>query len=327
MCTGIRLNAHNGAVVFARTLEFAQDIESSIILIPRNFTFQGTTPSGEPRGLRWQSKYAVVGANAASQIGVIDGVNEKGLAGGLFYFTDYAQYQEVPKEQAQNSIASWELLTLILTSCSRVDEVKKLVSSIYVSSAVFQGWGITPPLHAIVHDAQGNSVVIEYVQGKLMLYDNPLGVFTNAPPFDWHITNLNNYVNLGVFNVNEKQLNVFNLKATSQGSGMLGLPGDFSSASRFVRAVAYSQSVIDIKNEEDARNNAFHILNLFDIPRGSVRQMENGQVAYDYTQWTSASDLRNKKYYYRTYEDQQIRGVDLMQLQIDGSQVIIMPMK
>ena len=120
----------------------------------------------------------------------------------------------------------------------------------------------------IVHDASGKSLVIEYVGGKLNLYDDPLGVITNSPGFDWHMTNLRNYVNFSLDNHPPIQLGSVKLAPFGQGSGMLGMPGDFTPPSRFVRAVAFSQSVLEPKTGDEAVLTAFHILNNFDIPRG-----------------------------------------------------------
>jgi len=317
MCTGIRLIAKNGAVVYARTLEFARPIDSSIIFIPRSVSFIGTTSQKNMPGLSWKTKYAAVGANAANEIGIIDGVNEVGLAGGLFYLPDYAQYQEVSEAELKNSLAPWELMTWILTTCATVAEVKKRVTEIKVGNIVFNNWGIIPPIHAIIHDQQGNSVVIEYIEGTLHLHDNPLGVITNAPTFDWHMTNLKNYVMLSRLNATPRKIDGITLDPLGQGSGMLGMPGDFTPPSRFVRAVFLSQCVTQLKDEEETRATAFHILGLFDIPVGVVCMEQNGQMYCDYTQWTSAVDLRNKRYYFHTYADRTIRMVDLMKCNFD----------
>lgn len=325
-CTGVRIIAQNGAIVYGRTLEFGKDIESNIVIIPRNYSFTGTVPTEEQKGLSWKSKYAVVGANAFDVIQAIDGVNEKGLAGGLFYFSDYAGYQDVTEANYQNSIAPWELMTWILTNFSTVEEVREALPSIRISNTRFAPLGIVPPLHAIVHDATGESLVIEYVQGKLFLYDNKIGVITNAPTFDWHKTNLKNYIRLSARNVSNLQLQNLNLTPLGQGSGMLGLPGDFTSTSRFVRAVAFSQSVLSAKNEDEARSTIFHILNIFDIPRGVVYEQEQGQTVYDYTQWTSASDLRNSRYYFTTYDNSQQQMVDLMAMDLDAPEAKMVSM-
>lgn len=325
MCTGIKFIAENNAITYARTLEFGQNIDSKIVMIPRNYTFTSSAPSGH--GLQWKTAYAVVGANACNVLTVLDGVNEKGLAGGLFYFPGYAQYQAVTKEQESNSIAPWDLMTWLLTTCANVAQVKQLLPTIKVTNTLFGPWKMVPPVHAIVHDAQGNSLAIEYIDGNLHMHDNSLGTFTNAPSFDWHMTHLKNYINLSPLNIDNAQLGPIRLISTGQGSGMLGLPGDFTPPSRFIRAALLSQAAMNIRTEEDAIHGAFHLLNLFNIPIGSVREKTDNGVSCDYTQWTSAVDLHNKRYYFHTYENPQIQMIDLMRMNLDAPDPIIKEMK
>jgi len=329
MCTGIRLIAEDKSVIFGRTLEFGKDLESNIIMIPRNYEFQGTGPARKPDGLKWKSKYAAVGANAMGITQIIDGVNEAGLAGGLFYFPGYAQYQDVSGAQTSNSIASWELMTWILTNFADVNEVKNKLPEIFVSKVVFGPWNMVLPVHAVIHDSSGNSLVIEYLNGNLVMTNNPIGVFTNAPTFDWHLTNLNNYVGLSPVNIESPKIKNLDLAPLGQGSGWIGLPGDLTSPSRFIRAVAFSQSVIGLKTENEARDCAFHILNLFDIPLGIVRQKESSSniTQYEYTEWTSVSDLKNKRYYFCTYGNRNLRMIDLMKLNLDSKEPVIFEMQ
>lgn len=327
MCTGIRLIAQNGSVIYGRTLEFGKNLESNILIIPRNYSFTGTAPSGKPEGLQWKAKYAVTGANVSGVMHLVDGINEQGLAGGLFYFPGYAEYQEVSHDQISHSIAPWELITWILTNFSTIIELKEALSTIRVSKTMFGPWGIIPPVHAIVHDATGKSLVIEYIQGKCTLYDNELGVITNSPTFDWHTTNLQNYITLSAFNAPKLQLPGISLTPLGQGSGMLGLPGDFTSPSRFVRAVAFCLTVLTTKTEYETINAAFHLLNLFNIPIGVVREKENNHIHYDYTQWTSAIDLRNKRYYFHTYENRQLHIVDFMKMDLNAQAPLIIQMQ
>jgi len=181
-----------------------------------------------------------------------------------------------------------------------------------------------------VHDASGKSIVIEYVNGKLNIHDNPLGVMTNSPTFDWHMTNLRNYVNFSLVNVPPVQLGSVTLTGFGQGTGMLGLPGDFTPPSRFVRAVAFSQSVLPSATGNDAVLQAFHILNNFDIPKGAAREREkdeHGNIQADHTIWTSANDLKTKRFYFRTYENSQIRMVDLLKMNLDAKDIATISMK
>ena len=327
-CTGIRLVAADGTVVHARTLEFAVDLHSDVLVSPRGFERVGLTPDGKG-GLKWKAKYASVGANGVGLPVIIDGLNEAGLAAGLFYFPTTAGYQPYTPDDAAKTIAPWQLGSWILDNFASVDEVKANIGSIVVAATVLKQWGFSPPVHAIVHDASGKSIVIEYVGGKLNVYDNPLGVITNSPAFDWQMTNLRNYVNFSLDNHPPIQLGPVKLEPFGQGSGMLGMPGDFTPPSRFVRAVAFSQSVLEPKTGEDAVLTAFHVLNNFDIPKGSAREAEkdaHGNILADYTIWTAASDLRTKRYYFRTYDDSQIRMVDLMKADLDAKAIATFPM-
>lgn len=327
MCTGIRLIAKNGSVVYARTMEFGLDMESKILMIPRNYSLKGMAASRKTEGLTWKSKYAAIGANAFDEIEIIDGVNEAGLAGGLFYFPEYAEYQEVAQGQISDSIAPWQIMTWILTNFSSVQEVKEAIQKIKVSKTVFGPWKIVPPVHAIVHDKNGQSLVIEYIKGNLVLTDNSIGVFTNAPSFDWHITNLRNYVDLSTHNVEKVSLGNLAITPLSQGSGMLHLPGDFTSPSRFIRATALSQSVIGMDTAEKTRDVVFRVLDNFNIPLGTVREKQNGQIHYEYTQWTSLSDLQSKRYYFHTYDNRQVRMVDLMKMKLDSKDPVFISMQ
>jgi choloylglycine hydrolase len=323
-CTGIRLIAADGSVIHARTLEFAIDIHSDVIVVPRGYERVGTAPDDKD-GLKWKTKYASVGANALGLPIIIDGLNEAELAVGLFYFPTTAGYMPYGPGDAGKSIAPWQLGSWLLDNFASVDEVKANIGAIVVPATVLKQWGFSPPIHAIVHDASGKSIVIEYVGGKLNVYDDPLGVLTNSPGFDWHMTNLRNYVNFSLNNVPPVQLGPVKLEPFGQGSGMLGLPGDFTPPSRFVRAVAFSQSVLRPRTGDDAVLEAFHILNNFDIPKGAAREAEkdsHGNILADYTIWTSASDLKAKRFYFRTYQDSQIRMIDLAKMNLDAKKVV-----
>ncbi len=328
-CTGIRLIAEDGTVVYARTMEFANDIHSDVMMIPRGYARTGTTPDGK-EGLKWKAKYASAGANGVGLPVLFDGLNEKGLAAGMFYFPTSAGYMPYTAADAGKTIAQWEVGSWILENFASVEEVKANIGNIVVPAVVFSGWGFAPEAHYIVHDASGKSIVIEYVGGKLNVHDNPLGVLTNSPTFDWHMTNLRNYLNFSMSNAPPVQLGSVKLLPTGQGSGMLGLPGDFTPPSRFVRAVAFSQSVFKPKTGDDAVLEAFHVLNQFDIPKGAAREHEkdeHGNILADYTIWTSANDLKAKRFYFRTFENSQIRVVDLMKMNLDAKDITKISMK
>ncbi len=319
-CTGITIRPEDGSIIFGRTLEFAVDLKSNIIVVPRDKEYVGGTPSGKP-GLRWTTKYGVVGVSAFNLPITLDGLNEQGLAVGLFYFPGFAKYQEIRPEDIKQALAPWELGVYLLGTCADVPEAIAAAKNVRVGAVVQPDMGIVPPAHFIVSDAHGNCVVLEHIDGELKIYTNPLGVMSNSPGFEWHMTNLSNYVNTRVNNVPSIDVGGEEIKAFGQGSGMLGLPGDFTPPSRFVRAVAFSKSALPVDTSREGVLQAFHILNQFDIPKGAARGIEDGHMAADYTLWTSVSDLTNRRYYYRTFENSRIRMVDLKAVDFKGKDI------
>jgi len=186
-CTGITIKPKDGSILFARTLEFALDLNSNIIIVPRGKEYVGSTPNGKP-GLHWATKYGMVGMNAFDLPATVDGLNEKGLQVGLFYFPGFAKYQEIKAEDVGKALAPWELGVFLLGTCSDVKEAIAAAKSVLVGEVVRKDMGFVPGVHVIVTDASGKSVVLEYVGGELKVHANPLGVMSNAPTFDWHIT-------------------------------------------------------------------------------------------------------------------------------------------
>lgn len=309
-CTGIRLVAKDGGVIAARTLEFGFDLHSEVLVVPAGTALTGTLPDGG-KGISYTTKYGFAGANAEGLTAIVDGINDQGLYVGLFYFPGYASYAEATKENAARAMAPHEYANWLLGNFANVEEVKANFNKIALVPTVVEAIKQAAPVHFVVHDRTGKSVVIEPLGGALKIYDNPLGVITNSPTFDWHMTNLRNYVNLSATNVPPIGVGGIKLAQLGQGSGLRGLPGDFTPPSRFVRAVAFTQSAVPSDTAAEAVLAAFHILNNFDIPFGAVRETENGTVHAEATIWTSASDLKNLRWYFKTYDDQSIRAVDL----------------
>ena len=319
-CTGIAIKPTDGSVIGARTLEFAQDLQSEIIVVPRQKEFVGTAPGDKP-GLKWKTKYGSVGANAFKLPIILDGLNEKGLYVGIFYMPGYAQYQKVSPADQGKALAPWELPTYLLGTCTSVKEAVAATQTLLVGEVVQKDFGSVPGVHYVIRDAQGQCVVLEYINGELKVHENPFGVITNAPTFDWHVTNLRNYVNMTVNNVPPVDIKGIKLAGFGQGTGMLGLPGDFTPPSRFVRAVAFSMSAMPVKTAREGVLQAFHILNQFDIPKGAARGTEDGKRVADYTQWTSAADLSNARYYFNTYDSRRIRMIDLKKAELDAKDI------
>ncbi len=323
-CTGITIKPKDGAVIFARTLEFAMDLKSAVIVVPRGLSQTGSTPDGQP-GLRWTSRYGSVGMNAFGRPVIVDGLNETGLHIGLFYFPDYAGYQTITPAERDRALAPFELGRYLLDACANVDEAVAAARRVRVGAVILQEFGFVPGCHYILTDSSGGSVVLEFVEGSLKVHENPLGVITNAPTFDWHMTNLANFINLSVTNVPPLNVDGTKLRGFGQGSGLVGLPGDFTPPSRFVRAAVFSRSALPVDSAREGVLQAFHILNQFDIPKGAARGVEHGREVADYTLWTAASDLKNLHYYYRTYANSRIHVVDLKAASLDAKTIRTIP--
>jgi choloylglycine hydrolase len=326
-CTGILLTSADGTAIHARTLEFGIDLKSQIKMIPRGHVRTGTTPDGKP-GLTSTAKYASVGMDALGMDILVDGVNEAGLAVGLFYFPGSAGYMAYTPEDAGKTVAPWELGSWLLENFGSVAEAREGLKSVVVPAVVLPQWKFAPEVHAVVRDSTGVSIVVEVVGGEVRVHDAPLGVITNSPTYDWHMTNLRNYVNLSVTNVPPVKVGSVTLQPLGDGTGMLGLPGDGTPPSRFVRAVAYSSSMPQLATGQDTLLQAFRILNNFDIPQGSIRDEKDahGNVIAEYTLWTGASDMKTKTYYVRTFQDSQIRSVALMDMAIEGPDIVTIPL-
>jgi choloylglycine hydrolase len=326
-CTGIRLTAKDGSVVVARTLEFGMDLQSKITVIPAGTPLTGTLPNNTT-GVSYTTKYGFIGANAFGLPVIVDGVNDRGLYVGEFFFPGYAGYADVTAANASQAMAGYEYSDWILGSFATVAEVKAAYDHVVLAPTVLPQMGIAVPVHFRITDSTGATVVIEPISGKLRIYDDPLGVITNSPTFDWHLTNLGNYVGLTPFIRSSVNLNGYAVSGFGQGSGFYGLPGDFTPPSRFVRAVAYQQTAVPPNTADDAVRQVFHILNNFDIPVGAVRDTVQGKTVDEYTLWTTAEDLKNLKFYYRTFDDQTLRALDVRKaLNAAGGKIQELPME
>lgn len=325
-CTGITLEAKDGSVVRGRTGEFGTPLNIRLIIIPKGASQDGGAVKGA-RAKVWTSKHAIVGVNAHGKSYALDGLNDAGLSVGCFYFPDYAEYAEVSNADDGNVVSPLYFLNYVLAQFATVDEVRKAVGGIKVAGAKLKEWGgIVPPFHWVVSDRSGASIVIEPTGGKLVVYDNPLGVITNSPTFDWHMTNLRNFIYLNPLNVPPVELNKVEFKSLGMGSGLGGMPGDFTPPSRFVRAAVYSQSMFPVSTGNEAVLQAFHILNQFDIPRGAAAELVAGKRQADITQATVVADLKSLKYYVTNYNSRRIKMIDLNRIDPDQHEIIQIPL-
>lgn len=216
----------------------------------------------------------------------------------------------------------------MLANFATVDEVCEGVKEIVVVPTPAPGLGSSQGMvagaHFFVQDKTGKSIAVEPVDGTLKVHDAPLGVMTNAPTYDWHMTNLANYINLSPKDVTSGTLGSVTLSAFGTGAGLHGLPGDFTPPSRFVRAAIFSQAATPNASAEYAVFIAFHILNQFYIPKGSVVSSTSVEI----TEWTSVNDLKNLRWYFRSFQDQSIRMVDLKEaVAAAKGEIVMIPME
>ena len=326
-CTGIQLKAKDGSIISGRTLEFALPLKLNTIFVPRGYEFK-TKLDKNKSGLNYTTKYAYIGATAFNDTSATDGLNEKGLSVGTFYFPGYAVYKNLNDvSDTTHLLSPTQFCNWIISQFASVDEVKKALTTVAIANVIPTGWEFVPPFHYIVYDKTGNSIVIEPLKSGLKVYDNPIGVITNSPTFDWHLTNLKNYINLSAISVESKNINNHILSAFGQGSGMLGLPGDFTPPSRFIRATVFSQLSVPAPSVNKTIEQAFHILNQFDIPAGTVKSIQHDKTFYDYTVLTAVRDPQNLIFYYKTYDNSTIKKISLHDFNWDSKDIVTAPIE
>ncbi|NEQ84952.1 MAG: choloylglycine hydrolase family protein [Moorea sp. SIO2I5] len=324
-CTGITLTAEDGAMVYGRTLEWGVfDIESRILILPRGHEFVTELSNDENvhlPGIQWTGKYGVVGIDGLNQPIVFDGMNEKGLTAGVFYHPGFAEYIDYDSIIADKSMAPTDVANYLLSTCATLDDVRQAINQIVVVNVVEPALEIPAPIHLMVSDPSGEQIVIEWLQGKPQIFDAELGVITNAPTYDWHITNLRNYVNLSAVALPDQEIGSINFSPLGGGSGMIGLPGDFTPPSRLIRAVAFTQTARPTSDGLETMYELFRILDNFNVPLGASEGSEGEDLdksgMRSSTLWTTAQDLTNKVTYYHTQHNRQVRKIDVGSLDFE----------
>lgn len=331
-CTGIRLLAKDGGVVYGRTMEWgAFDLHSRVLIIPRGYHFTGITPDGL-NGKSYDTKYGIVGLDALETNFIADGMNEKGLAAGLFYHKGFEEYAVYDPKDSSNTISSLDVTTFILSRFATVEEVAQGMKKVNVvlPPPIKGVKGMCYEFHWMVTDTTGASIVIEYRDHKIVAYKNILGVITNDPYYDWHITNLRNYINLSGKSyparkyTNTIPQDTFYLKQLGEGTGMLGLPGDNTPPSRFVRATAWTQTARPLISAEEAVYETFRILDNFQLPLGPGASegvdgsVNNTRGMRSSTLWTTAWNLTDRTLNYHTQHNRRVRFLDLKKISFDN---------
>ena len=314
MCTAATYKTKD--FYFGRTLDYEFSYGDEITVTPRNYVFN----------FRYagvcNSHYAIIGmAHIAENYPLYyDAINEKGLGMAGLNFVGNAVYSE--ENSSKKNVAQYEFISYILSRCSDVSEAKQMLSDINLTGAPFNEKLPAAQLHWIIAD-ENSAITVEAVADGLHIYDNPLGVLTNNPPFETQMFLLNNYMSLSEKQPQNTFADGLALNAYSRGMGALGLPGDLSSASRFARVAFTKAHSISGDTENESVSQFFHILGSVDQQRGCC-EVADGK--YEITIYTSCCNATKGIYYYTTYENHQISAVDMHRENLDSSELIRYPL-
>lgn len=315
MCTAVTYKTD--CFYFGRTLDNDFSYFEQVTVTPRNFVFDFRN------GKTIKNHLAIIGMAY-----VVDGyplyydaVNEKGLCMAGLNFVGNAHYFN-PRDDMDN-IAQFELIPWVLSQCETVEQAVKLLGGTNITAQAFGDNLPAVQLHWIVAD-KTQAITVESVKGGMMIYDNPVGVLTNNPPFDMQLFNLNNYMSLSPLPPQNKFSSAVELDVYSRGMGAIGLPGDLSSQSRFVRAAFTKLNSVSEKDEKSSVGQFFHILGSVEQTRGCC-VLENGK--HEITVYTSCCNADKGIYYYTTYNNRQITAVDMHRTNLDSDNLISYPLE
>jgi choloylglycine hydrolase len=321
MCTSFRLSAGDGTVVVGRTMEFPNLMGARITALPIGYEGTGIGVDGAS-GKTWTSTYGIVGMNAFGEAGLLtDGMNDHGVYAGLLYMPGFCDYTPAEGADPSSLMSIVDSVAYLLGTSASIADAKAAMAGVTVWPYVFGPFGFAPPAHLVVHDRTGASAVFEWRDGQMVVFDNPIGVATNSPHLDWHLTNLRNYVNLTTTNPATRTIQGVELAPVGQGPGMNGLPGDSSPPSRFLRATALSASIRPVETGAELENTALHVLNNFDLPHGYVRDGDD-PANDDRTLWSTIANLKDLRYVVRTYENPIPQAIDLANVDFQAEKPI-----
>ncbi len=310
MCTAATYKTKD--FYFGRTLDYEFSYGEEVTITPRNYPLHF-----REEGIR-NPHYAIIGmAHVIDAYPLYyDAINEKGLGMAGLNFVGNACYHE--SVDGKDNIAQFEFIPWILSQCQNVSEARTLIERINLLNTPFNSNLPVAELHWIISDKE-ESITVESVSDGIKIYDNPVGVLTNNPPFDMQMFALNNYMNLSPKSAENRFSKVLDLKQYSRGMGALGLPGDLSSQSRFVRVAFTKLNSISEDTEEKSVSQFFHILNSVDQQRGCC-ELESGK--YEITIYTCCCNADKGIYYYTTYDNHQITAVDMHKENLESDSLI-----
>ena len=311
MCTCIDLKTRD--YYFGRNLDLEYRFNEKVVITPRNYDFN---LKNEPN---IKTKYAMIGMAAVVHDYPLyaEASNEKGLCIAGLDFKNNAHYTDVKAEKI--NIAPYELVPWVLGNYANINELKNIITNINLIDVPYSKDMPLTPLHWMISDEKG-CLVIEQTKEGLKVYSNPIRVLTNNPIFPYHLENIKNYLNLTSGIAENRFSDKIQLKAYSNGMGAIGLPGDSSSASRFIRAAFNKMNSASEYNEEASVSQFFHILDSVVVIRGTTKTETN---KYNITNYSSCINASKGIYYYKTYDNSQITAVQMTEKNINSNKLSI----
>lgn len=318
MCTSLSIKSNKGHNFFGRNMDLAYDFNQSVLIIPRNYQIPNKVT-----GDMLKNKYAIVGMGTIidNHPTLADGMNEKGLACAGLNFDGYSYVEEniVP---GKKNIAPYDFIYWVVANHETVDEVKQTIENLELVKVPINERTPLPTLHWMIVDKTGKSIVVEKTKDKFAVYDNPVGVMTNNPTFDWHLTNLNEYMKITPNHPENVKWSDKELTPLGVGAGTLGIPGDFESVSRFVRIAYIRAHMPSIEDEITAVTQFLHMLDYVIMVKGGVITKEGLE---DITRYSSCMDQERGIYYYRNYNNNRINAIDMHKEDLDSTEIKLFP--
>ena len=314
MCTAATYKT--GDFYFGRTLDYEHSYGEEIAVTPRNFPLRFRHMGTLDQHL------AIIGMACVAEGYPLyfDGINEKGLAMAGLNFVGYADYK-TPAEGKDN-VASFEFIPWILAQCESVSQAKECLGRINLTDTAFSQTLPPAQLHWIIADRQ-EAITVECVKEGIRVYPNPVGILTNNPPFDEQMFQLNNFMHLSPKTPDNHFSDKLPLHAYSRGMGAMGLPGDLSSQSRFVRGAFVKMNSVSGTSETESVSQFFHILGSVAQPRGCC---DVGNGKFETTIYTSCCNASKGIYYYTTYDNHQITAVNMHKEKLDDVFLVRYPL-
>ncbi|WP_044011237.1 choloylglycine hydrolase family protein [Paucilactobacillus wasatchensis] len=319
MCTSVMYQNANGKWFLARTMDFAFELGGRPVVISRDFHFNSDAAQN---GFDTKLGFTGAGRDLNGYI-LVDGVNEAGVGAATLYFDGLAKFATAADINKLN-LAPHEVVNWILGNVTSVADLKGKINHLNIMAVANELFQMIVPLHWIVSDKTGACVVLEQDETGMHVFDDPVKVMTNSPDFNWHLQNLNNYVQLKPTSHSAKTYGEFHSDAYGLGTGALGLPGDYTSVSRFIRAAFMRENTTKAKTTAGSINAVSHILSSVEIPKGVKSDNEGG---FGYTQYRGYMSLDEGAYYMQPYDDQTITRVVMTPELLSASQPTEYPLQ